>query len=1006
MRVLLDLSDAKQASVVRCVLGALNERDDELLVAVAESDQALALALGRHPSCQLHLWTASGLGQDIDASLWLAFVAQFSPELVVLADSAKWPWATRLVAPVVKLEENLAGLASDELRQAIRLAAGHAGIVHAVNPSNRRQLKRQRLKLALVSPILPARSGIADYTADMITALSEHYEITLIDTTPQRLRDWDEHEPDTAALRAGVHDPAWLLQHRDEFDRVVYQVGNSGFHDGMRKLMRQIPGVAELHDFFLGDGLNWEQLEHDSTVWHQTLTYEHGFKALGTALTSPAQAVLRYPVNHWVFRDSIGVIVHSEYARQLAARYVGAASLRHMTAIGLFRNPVTPVSQADARRALDLGVEDFVVCSFGFIGPLKLHDRLVAAWAASDLARDPRAKLVLVGQHHSGEFGEQLDAAIKRLANPEQVRITGFASQKDFKLYLDAADYAVQLRTNSRGETSGVVSHALNHGLPLIVNANGSFAEIDPKAAMVLPDAFDDADLVAAMNELYRNAEKRLSMAKRGPVVMQQEHSPAKCAKQFHEFVESVYRQRLASHPQQVLTALQRDARLGKLNPMARAKLAGAIARNHAVEIHRPRLLLDITATHRTPLKSGIERVALALCEALIALEPELGVVTPVYLTEVDGQWRHYKANAFMRERLDTGLWLDDHVVHVARGDTLLTLDLAPEPLSRACEQGLLRDYRARGVRCYSIVYDLLPISMPKVFPVGTDERHVRWTRAVSSLDGALCISEHVSHEVRQWQLDHHMHHPKFRIGSFLLGADTETFVSTSASLKESLDPHEVTGSGDSVSTTFLMVGTIEPRKGYLETIRVFSELWQSGFDARLVIVGREGWIGLADEHRREIPATLDLLRNHPERGNRLIWLDGADDNRLKAAYAQADCLIAASYDEGFGLPIVEATRHRVPVLARDIPVFHEVAPAGTQFFKTGELAHAIRNWKKPEHPPEDRHTITWRQSAEQVLAWLQEATSDNGENFDVNIDVNDHMNLAATKGGLQSSNR
>lgn len=37
-------------------------------------------------------------------------------------------------------------------------------------------------------------------------------------------------------------------------------------------------------------------------------------------------------------------------------------------------------------------------------------------------------------------------------------------------------------------------------------------------------------------------------------------------------------------------------------------------------------------------------------------------------------------------------------------------------------------------------------------------------------------------------------------------------------------------------------------------------------------------------------------------------------------------CLIAASFGEGFGLPLIEAAQHGLPIMARDIAVFREVA--------------------------------------------------------------------------------
>ncbi len=78
---------------------------------------------------------------------------------------------------------------------------------------------------------------------------------------------------------------------------------------------------------------------------------------------------------------------------------------------------------------------------------------------------------------------------------------------------------------------------------------------------------------------------------------------------------------------------------------------------------------------------------------------------------------------------------------------------------------------------------------------------------------------------------------------------------------------------------SFLMVGTIEPRKGYLQTVEAFSELWNEGIDVNLVIVGKEGWIGLPDDMRRDIPKTVECLPHHPELNKRLFWLKASATN-------------------------------------------------------------------------------------------------------------------------------
>jgi glycosyltransferase involved in cell wall biosynthesis len=150
------------------------------------------------------------------------------------------------------------------------------------------------------------------------------------------------------------------------------------------------------------------------------------------------------------------------------------------------------------------------------------------------------------------------------------------------------------------------------------------------------------------------------------------------------------------------------------------------------------------------------------------------------------------------------------------------------------------------------------------------------------------------------------------------------------------------------LTPSFLMVGTIEPRKGHLQAIKAFERLWQRGVDANLVIVGKEGWTALPDSERRTIPEIVGRLRHHPEKDHRLFWLQGVSDEFLERIYAQAACLLFASEGEGFGLPLIEAAQHQMPLIARDLPVFREVAAEHAMYFSglaPEELADTISSW-------------------------------------------------------------
>lgn len=116
--------------------------------------------------------------------------------------------------------------------------------------------------------------------------------------------------------------------------------------------------------------------------------------------------------------------------------------------------------------------------------------------------------------------------------------------------------------------------------------------------------------------------------------------------------------------------------------------------------------------------------------------------------------------------------------------------------------------------------------------------------------------------------------------------------------------------------TSFLMVGTIEPRKNHIHVLDAFEVLWKRGNNTRLCIVGRIGWL---------CELILERIRNNPNLNRNLYFFTDLNDNELAFCYERSKALIFASISEGFGLPLVEAMHFGKPVLASDIPVFREI---------------------------------------------------------------------------------
>ncbi len=338
--------------------------------------------------------------------------------------------------------------------------------------------------------------------------------------------------------------------------------------------------------------------------------------------------------------------------------------------------------------------------------------------------------------------------------------------------------------------------------------------------------------------------------------------------------------------------------------------------------------LIDVTGLLERDAHTGIQRVVRRLLRAFVLLRVPGWRVEPIH---ADGQAFRYARAFAQREWGLPNLGLADDLVVAGPGDLFFTADVALLPITGMRKP--LAALHAQGVPLHFVVHDLIPLLQPEYGLGIPDPRFAQWLDiVVEHADGLWCVSAAVADDLRGWLSRHPGRRPP--VDWFHNGVDLPTLArdegAASAFTLRERGPR---------TRTFLMVGTIEARKGHPQALAAFEQLWAAGEDVCLVVLGRvapgQGALG-------------ERLRGHAQRDRRLCLLEGASDAALIQAYAQADALLAASHAEGFGLPLIEAAQQGLPILARDLPVFREVAGPHAYYFAgdTPEaLAQAVRDW-------------------------------------------------------------
>lgn len=393
-------------------------------------------------------------------------------------------------------------------------------------------------KIAFCSPFSPVKSGISDFSEELVSELKKHVDIDLMYDTPIE-------NPKTAEsfnyFDIGNLDDA---DFRRRYDLIVYQMGNNyDIHKCIGDALMKYPGILELHDLSLHHYIASELIVTGRIEEYiDVIRYCHGEKGVdiiydylnGDAGAPWENHVLDLSVNKHFIDRATGVIVHSDMAKQTVKAIRPDVPVIN---IPLHVTDIIPNSQElkrEAKRKLSIPEDCYLFGAFGFATKTK---RIYQTLEALTKYKDHDFRYVVVGQAIELDIAKEA----RRLGIADKVIVTGYTSLEDYKLYMQACDVCINLRYPTNGESSANLQRILGMGIPAIVTDVGSFMEYpDSCVVKVSYGEKETEDILNALKMLTSSKEVYEQYSKNASEFITENASIDKNCKIYKKFFEDV----------------------------------------------------------------------------------------------------------------------------------------------------------------------------------------------------------------------------------------------------------------------------------------------------------------------------------------------------------------------------------------------------------------------------------------------------------------------------------
>ena len=412
--------------------------------------------------------------------------------------------------------------------------------------------------IAFLSPFPPRKSGVSDYSAFLLNELRKTYSIDLFHDCGYL------PEPALASQEFMSCDARHFGRFASvkKYHAIVYQMGNSHYHDFLYSVMLHHPGVVTLHDFCLaGFHLNYGRkigrgigLARDELLrWYP----EHRQAILNAFvewgddpdLIQKGCAEQGWWLNRAVFDASHVTVVHSPWCH-LQVRQGSPEYEKRVAVIphGIHPRHISSQERRDIRERFLVPQDALVVASYGFVHPDKMSPQALDSFAI--LSREnPKALFIFAGEEADGGLVERHAVT---LGIADRVRFLGRQPAEAFAALMNITDIGVNLRLPpTNGETSGALLNLLASGVATVVTDVATFGDFPSSVVRKVHWQSEGQDgLNRAIHALANNRHERESLGQNAWKYVEQHHDWSRVACMYVEAIERCHEELLMQSDQ------------------------------------------------------------------------------------------------------------------------------------------------------------------------------------------------------------------------------------------------------------------------------------------------------------------------------------------------------------------------------------------------------------------------------------------------------------------------